>query len=405
MNTKASGKTPKERLWSWDFIMALGMLQFIFAAFTAQYTVIPEYVLHRGGEEWQLGIVIASFSIATMVVRPFMGRWVGKFGPKRAGIVAGIIFAVAVMLYLPATGVWLMVPVRMLNGVGMTLGSLAAFTAAANLAPASRRGEGMGFASIAVSGGAIWAPLLGYYLLDSVSFTWAFVSLAAAGVASLLCAAAMTSDGGSAPPSRSGPDDDDIPLISKPALFPTFILLTHTVTLAPLITFLPSFADERGLGNPGLFWTLYSSVSIGVMLVSGPMADRIGRASVIIPGLALSAAAMFIFLAVETQSMFLFVAAVYGAAFGMLQPGLQAFMLDRVPARERSSAMATNAYAWEIGESGGALALGPVAGVWGVASTFAIVGAINAGGLVSFVANSFGRSNPILDQEPDDSWS
>ena len=123
------------------------------------------------------------------------------------------------------------------------------------------------------------------------------------------------------------------------------------------------------------------------MLLSGQMADRVGRASVIVPGLALSMAAMFMLLAVDTRLVFLVAAAVYGAGFGMLQPGLQAFLLDRVTPRERSAAMATNAYAWEIGESGGALALGPVAGVWGVVSTFGIVGAINAGGLVSFIGN------------------
>ena len=64
--------------------------------------------------------------------------------------------------------------------------------------------------------------------------------------------------------------------------------------------------------------------------------------------------------------------------------------------------MATNHYAWDIGQSGGALALGPIAGLWGVASTFAIVGAINAGG---FVTNFVLSSNPVLDKESEQSWS
>ena len=376
----------KDRLWSWDFVMAIGLIQFLFAAFTAQYTVIPAYVVHRGGEEWQLGIVIGSFSIASMIVRPFMGRWVARVGPRKAGVFAALIFAAGVLLYIPAGNVWLLVPVRIVNGVGLSLGTIAGFTAAANLSPPALRGRGMSFASIAVSVGAIWAPFLGFYLLDSASFEWAFIALAVTCLAFGLCALGISSPNAAAPPSKWG-DGDDVPLISRPALFPTFILLTHTVTLAPLITFLPSFAEERELGNPGLFWTLYSAVSITAMLLSGQMADRVGRASVIVPGLALSMAAMFLLLAVDTRLVFLVAAAVYGAGFGMLQPGLQAFLLDRVTPRERSAAMATNAYAWEIGESGGALALGPVAGVWGVASTFGIVGAINAGGLASFIGN------------------
>ena len=325
-----------------------------------------------------------------------MGRWVGRVGPRRAGILAGIAFAIAVLLYMPVTNVWLMVPVRMLNGIGMALGSIAAFTATANLAPPTRRGEGMAFASIAVSVGGLWAPYVGFYLLDEISFEWAFIALAAACLMAGLCAAGMRSAGGAPPPESVSGDDDDVPLISKPALFPTFVLLTHTVTLAPLITFLPSFAEDRDLGNPGLFWTLYALVSIGVMLVSGPMADRMGRASVIIPGLAFSFGAMFLLLAVDSRPIFLLAAGVYGAGFGMLHPGLQAFMFDRVPARERSAAVATNAYSWEVGESGGALALGPIAGVWGVASTFAIVGVINVGGLISFISHQILGPNPLL---------
>lgn len=379
-----SAPQQKDRLWSWDFVMALGLIQFMFAAFTAQYTVIPAYAQHRGGEEWQLGIVIGSFSIATMVVRPFMGRWVARVGPRKAGVFAALIFTAAVLLYIPADNVWLLVPVRIVNGVGLSLGSIAGFTAAANLSPPALRGRGMSFASIAVSVGAIWAPFLGFYLLDTASFEWAFIALAATSVAFGLCAFGISSAAAPPPPR---PDDEDVPLISRPALFPTFILLTHTVTLAPLITFLPSYAEERDLGNPGLFWTLYSGVSIAAMLFSGQLADRVGRSSVIVPGLLLSMAAMFMLLAVDSRLLFLVTAAVYGAGFGMLQPGLQAFLLDRVTPRERSAAMATNAYAWEIGESGGALALGPVAGIWGVASTFGIVGAINAGGLASFIGN------------------
>ena len=385
--------------------MAIGLLYFLYAAFTAQYIVIPEYIVHLGGEEWQLGIVISSFAILPLLFRPFMGRWTAAVGPRKAGMVAGLLFTAAILLHVPIASIWLLIPVRMLNGAAMALAIIAGFLAVANLAPESRRGEGMAFANIAVNAGGIWTPYLGYYLLDSISFAWAFIAFAAMSFAMALCAAGISTARAATPPPNDPESTDDVPLISRPALFPTFILLTHTVTLAPLITFLPSFAEERELGNPALFWTMYSVVSMGAMLFSGPMADRLGRGSVVIPGLVLSMAAMFMLFAGETQPVFLAAAAVYGAGFGMLQPGLQAFMIDRVPPRERSAAMATNHYAWDIGQSGGALALGPIAGLWGVASTFAIVGAINAGGLVTFVTNFVLSSNPVLDKESEESSS
>ena len=117
--------------------------------------------MHLGGEEWQLGIVISSFAILPLLFRPFMGRWTAAVGPRKAGMVAGLLFTAAILLHVPIASIWLLIPVRMLNGAAMALAIIAGFLAVANLAPESRRGEGMAFANIAVNAGGIWTPYLG----------------------------------------------------------------------------------------------------------------------------------------------------------------------------------------------------------------------------------------------------
>ena len=77
-----------------------------------------------------------------------------------------------------------------------------------------------------------------------------------------------------------------------------------------------------------------------------------------------------------------------GLGFGMIQPAMQSLTVDRVPARERSSALATLQQGWDIGGSGGAFALGPLASVTGAAATFAIAGSGTLLGAVGFVAGS-----------------
>ncbi len=74
-----------------------------------------------------------------------------------------------------------------------------------------------------------------------------------------------------------------------------------------------------------------------------------------------------------------------GAGFGLLQPGIQSLTVDRVPPRERGAALATLQSAWDIGGSGGAFALGPIAGLTGAAATFGIVGAGTLAALGGFV--------------------
>ena len=76
-----------------------------------------------------------------------------------------------------------------------------------------------------------------------------------------------------------------------------------------------------------------------------------------------------------------------GLGFGMIQPAMQSLTVDRVPARERSSALATLQSAWDLGGSG-AFVLGPLALVTGAAATFAIAGCGTVMGAVGFVVGS-----------------
>ena len=75
----------------------------------------------------------------------------------------------------------------------------------------------------------------------------------------------------------------------------------------------------------------------------------------------------------------------------MIQPAMQSLIVDRVPPRERSSALATLQSGWDIGGSGGAFAFGPLGAVTGAAATFAIAGA----GTVIGAVKLRGRKRPV----------
>ena len=74
----------------------------------------------------------------------------------------------------------------------------------------------------------------------------------------------------------------------------------------------------------------------------------------------------------------------------MIQPAMQSLTVDRVPARERSSAAGGRFSRAGILEGrAGRFALGPLASVTGAAATFAIAGSGTfAGGPWGFVAGS-----------------
>ena len=374
------------RLWTVDFVLNLLVAHCLFVSYTAMFTIIPLYVLERGGNETELGIVIGSFGIVGLLVRPLAGRWVYSVGAKQVAAVGTAVFGIATLLHIAAFDVWLIIPARVVQGVGMAIGPVATATIVANLAPGHRRAEAMSYMGNSISAASLYSPWVAFYLLDTFGFANAFVFAGAAGFIGSAIAMTLSSSRTNIPAAAEA--SYKAPLINRGALFPTLIFVTYTITTAPVNTFLPQIAVERSLGNPGLYFTMYAVLSIVSMAVAGRVSDRVGRGTVIVPGLVVVATGMFILTTAHQQWLFLSAGVLNGLGFGMIQPAMQSLTVDRVPARERSSALATLQQGWDIGGSGGAFALGPLASVTGAAATFAIAGSGTLLGAVGFVAGS-----------------
>lgn len=389
-----NGASQSNRLWTVDFILNLLTAHFMFAGYTAMLTVIPPYVLFRHGTEWHLGIIVGAFGIVGLLIRPFGGQWIYAFGPKRVAVAGTAIVAIGSLCYIFALSPWWLVPMRMLQGVGLALGPVATSTIVANLAPPTRRAEAMAYMGNAINASFLYSPfvassILFYFGSNTIGFTYAFVfsalAAAVAMISGLRISASRIAFDKPAAPAASAAAADKPPLIAKAAIFPTLVFLTYTFTTAPTNTFLPLLAAQQKLGNPGLFYTVFSATSIVAMGVSGPIADRYGRSTVIIPGLLSVAVAMFVLNGAFFQAMFLSAGFFAGLGFGLLQPGIQSLTVDRVPLRERSAGMATLQQAWDIGGSAGSFIVGPLATPIGIANVFGVTGIGALLGALGFV--------------------
>ncbi len=375
------------RLWTRDFVLNLLVAHCIFATYTAMFTLIPLYVIERGGADWQLGIIVGSFGVVGLVVRPFAGQWVYSIGAKRVAFGGIAVMGVATALHILAVDVWLIVPARVLQGVGLALCPVATSTIVANLAPGHRRAEAMGYMGNSISAASLYAPPIAFLVLDNYGFGSAFIFASAFSFVGCFAVLGMSAARINLPV-QPGTQGDKVPLINRHALFPTIVFVTYTLTTAPVSTFLPQLAEERNFGNPGLYFTMYSITSMISLAVSGAVSDRLGRGAVIVPGLLIVGAGMFILATAEIRLLFMASGVFAGLGFGMIQPAMQSLVVDRVPPRERSSTLATLQSGWDIGGSGGAFAFGPIGAVAGAAATFAIAGVGTVIGATAFVAGS-----------------
>ena len=395
-------------LWSLDFILNLIVAHCVFVAYTAMSPIIPLYAEHRGAadirlpigvgdfalvisQEIQLGIIVGSFGLIGLIVRPFTGRWVYTFGAKRIAVIGPIVLGMATLLHIFAVRAWLIIPARVAQGIGLALGPVTTSTIAANLAPDHRRGEALSYMSNIISFSMVYSPPLAFFIYEMFGFSASFIYAGA--VAFVGSAVAMRlSATRTRLPERQDAGDDKVPLINKRALFPMIVFLTYTFTTAPVYLFMPGIAEERGFGNPGLYFTAQSLTSMAMLLISGRLSDRFGRGSMIVPGLLTVAAGMFLLATADVKSLFWLSGALGGLGFGMIQPSMQSWTVERVPPHERSTALATLQQAWDIGGSSiGAFTMGAVGAVTGGAATFAIAGAGSILGATGFVAGQFRR--------------
>ena len=379
-----------ESLWSRDFVINLLVAHLLLAGFFSLFMVVPGFIDKLGGKEWEIGVIIATFGLAGVIFRPMAGKWILKSGPKRVIMFGILIFVGTTVLYIPLPSEWWIVPVRMAQGVGLAIAPVATSTVVANLAPESRRGEGMSYMGNSISIAQLYAPPIGFFIADSFSFSLAFIVASAVALASFFVCLTMSDSRTRMPITPQNENEmSDAPFISRAAIFPTLIFLTYAFTMAPVSTFLPMLSDVRELGvNPGFYFTILSGMTMLTTLLSGRIADKFGRSAVIIPGLTLVSVAMFMLSGSFTSGMFFGAAFFHGVGYGLIYPGINSLVIDRVPANERGSAIGTLQQAWDIGASGGNFIVGPIIGALGVGSAFVVVGAGAATGVVGFITGN-----------------
>lgn len=238
---------------------------------------------------------------------------------------------------------------RAFHGIGMGLFPTAATVVVAELAPLSRRGEAMGWFGVANSVGMILGPAAGTGVATHLGYQALFLLAGGIAGAGLACLVMLPSVGSPVSDARWTLGWRD--LFSRAAILPAVLLLFLFVPYGSMMAFIPIVAARRGVGNPGLVFSVFALAVIAIRAKAGQISDVMGRAAVILPGMAVAAAAFAILGLTGGPLGVLLGAAVYGIGFGSALPVLMALTADRSSPVERGKAMGTFYTAWELGVS------------------------------------------------------
>lgn len=168
--------------------MLLVMLN-IFLAFTGIGLVVPimpTYMNELGISGSTVGLLVASFSLAQLLISPFAGRLSDRIGRKKVIVAGLIVFAISELIFGLANVPWLLFVSRLLGGAGAALIMPAVMAYVADTTSFEERAKGMGLINAAITTGFIIGPGIGGYLAELGMRVPFFCAAGAAGVAALI---------------------------------------------------------------------------------------------------------------------------------------------------------------------------------------------------------------------------
>lgn len=381
MPESSAPPSQQKLLFTKDFnLLCLGTFLFAASMFLL-FAVLPVFIVEElDGADSQVGLIMGAFAVSALLARPLTGQLVDRWSRKTILSVGALIYCVAPALYTQAETVPAMLALRFFHGFGIAAYTTAAGVIVADIAPESRRGEAMGYYGMSLNLAMTIGPALGVFLMTTLGYDHLFLICAVLALGSFLMSRLVDEPPRTAVAHQKRPGRQ---WVSRPALFPGFIAVCMTVTFGSVVSFLPLFAKTHELGNPGVYFSLYSVVVVSTRPFAGRWSDRFGRRSVIIPGMISLTMAMLV-LAFSTSMTGMLVAAVLkGFGFGVVQPAIMALTVDRSPSHERGLALSTLMGAFDVGVGLSSIILGLVLGYTNFTVMFVCAGAAALTGAVT----------------------
>ncbi|MEA4935536.1 MAG: MFS transporter [Paludibacter sp.] len=347
-----------EKLWTPNFLTACAGNFLLFFAFYLLIPIFPLYLIDEfQASKSMVGIVLASYTLAALLVRPVSGFLLDLFRRKPQYLLAFLAFVLTFISYPLATSINLFLFFRILHGISFGFVTTAGNSLVVDILPASRRGEGLGFFGVANNMAMVVGPMTSLFMHEKYEYDVIFYLAIASGLLGFIFAMFIR---------VKKPFE---PKEIQPVSFDRFFLfkgfkagLTLLLTGIPygmFITYLAIYGQELGIKSGiGLFFSLLAVGMITSRLFSGKMVDRGKLNKAIEIGLFVSMAGMFLLASLQrmtgysellTNILFFIIPVILGFGYGMTFPAYNTLFVNLAPNNRRATASSTFMTSWDLG--------------------------------------------------------
>lgn len=350
----------KEKLWTKDF-WAITIISFIiFFVFYVLLTLLPIYIadtLHATADK--AGLLVTCFLAAAIVVRPFAGQWVGKYSNKTILMLSSLAFLVVTALYPFCHSIEALLFIRVLHGITFGIITTVKGTISARLIPASRRGEGISFFSLAMGLAMVVGPWIGLNMARHSAFSQAFwmcTAVAAIGIVLSLIVRVPPvirhADG-------SQPKLGFSAMFDKAAMPFAMVTFFMTFSYAGVSAFLALYARELDLmAAASNFLLCYAVFLMICRAFTGNVCDRKGPKYVVYPCLLAFTVGLVVLGYTHGSVSMIFAGALIGIGYGSVTPIFQTQIISSVEPHKIGVANSLFFNAMDAGLAIGAFVMG-----------------------------------------------
>lgn len=362
-----------------------------FLGYAQHYLLQPTfalYVTRLGGSPLLVGVVIASFSITSVLSRPLIGYF-ADFWSKTGVLVWGL-FAQALSVlfcFFPFIGATILA--NGIRGVGWSGMNTGGYALLAMSAPVNRRGEASGYYGAVQASATIIFPALALWIINAsfggffAVFIFAMVlGILGAGVG-LMLARRLPRD----PPAPASAAAEVwwrsiINMFDQNILLAAALLFCLNLSTACLSSFVVLYAEEIGIGGFGWYFVVTGITSLLARPLLGLVSDKIGRGSSLVAAYTLEVIGLLIFPLATDIIGFIFAGALYLMGLAIGQATIFALAIEKAPPERRGRAMASFSLAFSLSSGTGGLLGGLVVDMAGYQWMFIVMAVLCALGFV-----------------------
>ena len=382
-----------DTIWTRTFALLCLAQVFGYAQHFMLQPALPLYVTQLGGTPFTVGLVLASFAVTSVIVRPLMGHWADRWGEAKIMSYGMLLQALSVLICLFPMPTITMIAngFRGIGWAGLNAGgySMLAFTA-----PLSRRGEAAGYYSGVQNSASIFFPAIAIWLIEALIGGYSMVFFSAAALAFIGAGLAQVLSRSVASATPAAPAQSAAPwwrelfnLIERDVLLPSSLHFCLQLTMPAITSFIVLYAGAIGLAGIGSFYVVSGITSLFARPLLGKASDKLGRARSLAVAFICQAIALSLIVTVSSLPALLICGMIYVLTVAIGSSTTLALAMERANPRHRGRSMASFSIAYPLSYGVGGLLAGGAVDLFGFTWMYLIMAGLSAVGLIVTLAN------------------